>query len=208
MDTKQSYDLWSAQYDSNVNKTRDLEAVALRKTLADFRFDNCLEIGCGTGKNTEWLTKIATSITAVDLSTEMLARAKDKINSPAVRFLQADINGEWKFGGPYDIISFSLVLEHIHDLEHVFREAAMCLKPGGMIYIGELHPYKQYSGTKARFETEKGQHIVNCFNHHISDFVREAKDKGLELKGLDEHFDPDNASGIPRILTLLLMKNK
>jgi len=84
MNTKKAYDTWSTQYDSNINKTRDLEALALQQTLADIHFDSCLEIGCGTGKNTAWLIGKAKEITAVDLSNEMLARAKEKIDSEKI----------------------------------------------------------------------------------------------------------------------------
>ena len=55
MNTREAYNKWSEQYDTNINRTRDLEAVALRKTLSVIPFKRCLEIGCGTGKNTEWL---------------------------------------------------------------------------------------------------------------------------------------------------------
>jgi len=87
MDTKQAYNIWSKQYDTNENKTRDLEAKALRKTLENIDFDDCLEIGCGTGKNTEWLLKKTNHITAVDFSGEMIAKAKEKINSNVVEFI-------------------------------------------------------------------------------------------------------------------------
>ena len=97
MNVKQAYDSWSQQYDSNINKTRDLEALALKKTLPDIQFETCLEIGCGTGKNTAWLFTKATSITAVDLSDEMLAKAKEKIKSSKVNFIQADILQDWNF---------------------------------------------------------------------------------------------------------------
>lgn len=207
MNTQQAYDIWSEQYDTNKNKTRDLEAQALRATLADIPFSTCLEIGCGTGKNTQWLITQAQQITAVDLSAEMLAKAKEKVRSANVQFRQADITQNWSFADkPYDLVSFSLVLEHIEDLAPVFREAARVLAPGGHIYIGELHPFKQYSGSKARFETAAGVQIVPCFNHHISDFVQAAKPHGLEMVDINEYFDEDNKTTIPRILTLLLKK--
>jgi len=72
MNTRQAYNTWASQYDTNENKTRDVEAKALREILANIPFENCLEIGCGTGKNTEWLIQKAEHITAVDLSDEML----------------------------------------------------------------------------------------------------------------------------------------
>ena len=203
METKEAYNLWSDQYDTNINKTRDLEASAFRKTLEEFHFQNCLEIGCGTGKNTEWLLDKAVSITAVDFSEEMIARAKAKINSPKVNFLQLDIRDDWDLSGhKYDFISFSLVLEHIKDLEHIFLQVKKVLQSGGCVYIGELHPYKQYAGTKARFETDKGLQVLECFNHNISDFIIAAKQSGLKLSHLDEFFDEDDKS-VPRILVMI-----
>ena len=207
MDTQSAYNNWASQYDTNENKTRDLEAKALREILSNVNFKSCLEIGCGTGKNTEWLLKRADEITAVDLSEEMLSKAKEKIPSEKVDFLIADINSEWNFTDKsFDLVSFSLVLEHIEHLEPIFREVSRKLNQGGYVYIGELHPFKQYTGSKARFETEAGLHIVQCYNHHISDFVLGARKHGLLLVELNEYFDGDDRSSIPRILTLLLQK--
>jgi ubiquinone/menaquinone biosynthesis C-methylase UbiE len=207
MNTQQAYNTWASQYDTNLNKTRDLEATALRATLADIRFDNCLEIGCGTGKNTVWLMEKANQVTAIDLSEEMLARAKAKINSGRVQFQQADITQPWTFrSGLYGLVSFSLVLEHIAGLDHIFREAAAALHPGGYVYIGELHPFKQYTGSKARFDTEEGLQVVECFNHHVADFTQIAKKHGLVLIDINEYFDEQDRATIPRILTVLLQK--
>ncbi|MHC2990531.1 methyltransferase type 11 [Pontibacter sp. HJ8] len=207
MDTQQAYNNWASQYDTNQNRTRDLEGLALRETLAGYTFDKCLEIGCGTGKNTIWLQERASRVTAVDLSDEMLARAKEKIVSDHVRFLQADIREEWRFGeSVYDLVSFSLVLEHIRDLEPVFAQVWKALKPGGQVYIGELHPFKQYTGTKARFDTPEGRQEVECFTHHTSDFVQAAGKQGLVLVDLNEHFDEKDRGSIPRIMTFLFQK--
>lgn len=207
MDTRQAYNIWASQYDTNTNKTRDLEAKALRTTLAQIQFESCLEIGCGTGKNTEWLIEKAKRVTAVDLSEEMLGKAREKILSDRVSFRQADITKDWSFrDGLYGLVTFSLVLEHIEDLDAVFREVAGSLEPGGYVYTGELHPFKQYSGTKARFDTEEGRHVVECYNHHISDFVQIPKKYGLGLVDLNEYFDETDSGGIPRILTVVLKK--
>jgi len=207
MDTRQAYNSWAAQYDTNKNNTRDLEAHALRYALAGMSFDNCLEIGCGTGKNTEWLIQKAELVTAVDLSEGMLAKAKEKITSGRVFFKQADIAESWTFRkGLYDLISFSLVLEHIENLNHIFKEVSASLIAGGHVYIGELHPFKQYAGTKARFDTENGRHVVACFNHHISDFIQIAKKHRLVLIDINEFFDNNDRNEIPRIMTIILRK--
>lgn len=74
------------------------------------------------------------------------------------------------------------------------------------MYVGELHPFKQYTGSKARFDTANGVQVVPCFNHHISDFVQAAKKHSLRLIDMEEYFDEDNRDAIPRILTLLFKK--
>ncbi|MFT5386773.1 MAG: ubiquinone/menaquinone biosynthesis C-methylase UbiE [Saprospiraceae bacterium] len=207
MDIKKAYAVWSVQYDTNNNKTRDLEALTLRKMLDSIPFDIGLEIGCGTGKNTAWLMTKASQITAVDLSPEMLAKAKEKITSGSVQFIQADIKNSWTFGeNYYDLVTFSLVLEHIQHLDPIFQEVSKSLKPGGYVYIGELHPFKQYAGTKARYETENGIQEVECYTHHISAFFDCAKKYNFEIAAIHESFDDNDRTGMPRILALLLKK--
>lgn len=205
--TEQAYNLWAEQYDTNTNRTRDREAVALRSVLKDIENVDILEIGCGTGKNSEWLVTKAKSLLGVDLSGEMLALAQQKVTNEKARFHQADINRKWDFTEvQFDLITFSLVLEHVENLDFIFEQATSKLRKGGSIYVGELHPFKQYSGTKARFDTEEGRTVVECFTHHLTDFVRAAEKQSLRFESLAEWFDEDDRSGIPRILTLKFRK--
>lgn len=208
MNIQQAYNSWAEQYDTNKNRTRDLEALSLKETLANRKFNSCLEIGCGTGKNTKWLVEQVENLTAVDFSEGMLAKAKKNVSSHKVNFIQADITENWHFSGShYNLITFSLVLEHIQNLHPIFEKAVQCCKKGGLIYISELHPFKQYSGSKARFETENGQQVVTCFTHHISDFTEAAKASGLSLVQLNEYFDDEERTSFPRLITFLFMKD-
>lgn len=207
MEIGKAYDSWATQYDTNENKTRDLEAASLKKLLQDKTFKHCLEIGCGTGKNTIWLLTICDQITAIDLSEGMLNRAKEKIHSDRVDFSLADITLDWTFAKhSYDLVTFSLMLEHIEDLNAIFKKLSMITSSGSLIYIGELHPFKQYTGSRARFETEAGTQVVTCFNHHVSDFTKAANANGFTLIHLEEQFDDEDRNQIPRILNLLFIK--
>jgi ubiquinone/menaquinone biosynthesis C-methylase UbiE len=205
---KQAYNLWASRYDSNNNKTRDLEALALKEMLEAMTFKTVLELGCGTGKNTAWLAAKAATITAVDFSEEMLQKAKEKITLQNVEFHSGDITGNWSFAvEQYDLVTFSLVLEHIEDLSRVFKKAAKALVKGGYLYVGELHPFKQYAGSKARFETEEGLQVVTCYNHHLSDFTTAAKNSGLKVVSIQEYFDNNDRNAVPRILAMLFVKD-
>lgn len=202
-----AYDQWADQYDTNHNKTRDLEGVALRATLGRYEFAAALEIGCGTGKNSEWLATRARQVLAVDFSPAMLAKARAKTGAENVVFQQADVTGPWDFTDQRcDLITFSLVLEHIEDLAFVFGQAAAQLQPGGVLYLGELHPFKQYQGSRARFDAPDGRVEVPVFQHHVSAFFQAARAAGLHLLDLREWFDEDEQTAPPRILTLLFQK--
>lgn len=207
MNIADAYNEWSGQYDSNVNKTRDLEAKSLRTMLAGIPFNSCLELGCGTGKNTVWLLHHCDHLTAVDFAEEMLEKARQKIKSPNVHFIKADLQERWDFvKGKVDLVTFSLVLEHFENLVNLFMKSAGALEKGGYLYIGELHPFRQYMGSKAKYETVKGTEILECYTHHLSDFLDAARREGFRLDDLKEYSDEEGYAGIPRILALLFRK--
>lgn len=81
MNNQQAYNKWAESYDTVINKTRDIERYALRKVLSGKNFSEVLELGCGTGKNTEWLHTKSMHIIAADFSVEMLEKAKKKIKA-------------------------------------------------------------------------------------------------------------------------------
>ena len=206
MNVQQAYNAWSESYDTVENKTRDLEARALREMISGNGLE-LLEIGCGTGKNTEFLQTLAAHLTAVDFSDEMLKIAQRKITSETVEFRRLDLREFWEFpDSAFDLITCSLALEHIENIDFVFAEANRVLRAGGRFYFGELHPFKQYQGSKARFETGAGVFELECFVHHVSEFFAAGKNNNFETIELREWFDDDDRNQIPRLLTMILRK--
>jgi SAM-dependent methyltransferase len=124
-----------------------------------------------------------------------------------VSFRIADIAGPWRFAAePADLVTSSLVLEHIEDLGHVFRESAKHLRSGGHFYICELHPVKQYMGSKARFETGGEVKVLECFTHHFSDYIGAALSSGFVIADIDEWFDDGGRQGVPRLVSFLFRR--
>lgn len=206
MNVQQAYNAWSETYDTVENKTRDLEARALRESVAGENLE-ILEIGCGTGKNTEFLQTLAKRLLGADFSEEMLAIARKKIPSEKVEFRRLDLREDWDLpGASFDLITCSLALEHIENIDFVFAEAARVLRAGGRFYFGELHPFKQYQGSKARFETGAGVFQLECFVHHVAEFFAAARNNNFEVTELQEWFDTDDQQQIPRLLTMILRK--
>ncbi len=210
MDNQQAYNQWADSYDQIENKTRDVEAQALRTVFSRLHMHDkeILEIGCGTGKNTAWLLTKAAQVTGADFSEEMLAKARAKLTDSRAKFLQLDLRQPWNLPDhSFELITCSLVLEHIENIGFVFQEANRVLKPNGLFYIGELHPSKQYTGTKAKFDTgTEGIFELECFVHHISDFFNAGRKASLECVDLQEWFDADDRTTIPRILSMVFQK--
>jgi len=210
MSIQDSYNEWSETYDSNENLTRDLDEKVTREALSNVRFKSILEIGCGTGKNTAMLVQLGERVHALDFSQGMIEKAREKVKAENVRFEMADLTRKWNCeSGTYDLVLCNLVLEHIADLAHIFAEAARVLEAGGQFLINELHPFRQYQGTKARFQkTESGTVEVDSFVHHISDFMNAASTSGLKLVRLNEYWHEADAGKPPRLISFLFVKNE
>jgi ubiquinone/menaquinone biosynthesis C-methylase UbiE len=209
MSTQSLYDKWSATYDEVENQTRDLEKRACETVLSNVEFNSVIELGGGTGKNTSWLAGKADNVISVELSPEMQAVAKAKVANPNVEFRLADISEEWNFAAePVDLITCSLILEHIERLEHIFIKSAASLAPGGHLYICELHPFKQYVGSKARFDMDGETHVLDCYRHHISDYTDGAACAGFTISKIVEWFDDDDREQIPRLISFLFRLSK
>ena len=84
MSIEKAYDSWALQYDTNENKTRDLDKKSTINILSKYEFKNVLELGCGTGKNTDWLLKKAERIIGLDFSLLQILIQADYTKSKTV----------------------------------------------------------------------------------------------------------------------------
>jgi len=204
-----AYDDWAETYDTIQNLTRDLAAQTLKQADLNFAGRRIIEVGCGTGRNTEWLVGPvagAAAIVALDFSEEMLKRARARVNDPRVRFVQQDVRATWPLGNSTaDIVVVMLVLEHVEHLEPIFAEAARTLKAGGEIFICELHPTLQLMGKQARFTNARtGENtLVTAYLHQTHDYEKAAVSSGFELVHKVDWRDADASEyAPPRLLSL------
>lgn len=208
MSIDKAYNSWAESYDEMLNKTRDLEEKAARSMLKEAYFNTILELGSGTGKNTKWLAEKCDKLIGLDFSEEMIAKAKQKIQLDHVDFKQQDLKEDWNISkSSIALVSCSLVLEHVENLNPIFKKVSDVLKTNGVFYLGELHPFKQYSGSKARFVNGTEIQELEVYTHHISDYLSAAKNNQLDLVELKEWFDEDERSNIPRLITFRFQKN-
>jgi 2-polyprenyl-3-methyl-5-hydroxy-6-metoxy-1,4-benzoquinol methylase len=95
-----------------------------------------LEIGCGTGMFTEMFAATGATIVAVDISPELLQKARARHLPPGQvtfyerRFEECDVEG------PFDAVIGSSILHHL-EVESAVRRIRVLLKPGGRISFAE-----------------------------------------------------------------------
>lgn len=207
MDVQQAYTDWSATYDEDRNLTRDLDEFVTREMLANLRSNSTLEIGCGTGKNTALLAQLSEHVSAVDFSSSMIEKARRKLLSDNVEFILADISQPWHFADrSFELIVCNLVLEHIADLSFVFAEAARVLSQNGRFFVSELHPFRQYQGTQARFQRQNETTQIPAFVHHVSEFISAGESNQLVLSGMKEWWHPEDQNKPPRLVSFMFQK--
>ena len=201
------YDNWAPHYDNNINPTRDLDKLVTKNSLYNLNFSNVLELGCGSGKNTEWLITMADKLVGLDFSDGMLDLARYKFSSENVTFIKTNLNEKWPVdNNAFDLATINLTLEHIENLDHIFNSVIMKLTKAGKCFVCELHPKKQLAGSKARFE-EKGTEIVLDVFHHLElDYIQSAEKAGFNLLAKEDWYD--NEKDIPRLISFLFEKPK
>jgi ubiquinone/menaquinone biosynthesis C-methylase UbiE len=206
-DVAQAYDRWSRRYDDDHNATRDLDARVLRQSPLHVADARVLELGCGTGKNSEWLAARARTLVALDFSPGMLDVARRRVRSERVRFVEHDITHRWPVEpSSIDLVVGNLVLEHVRDLGPIYAEAARVLRAGGELFLCELHPYRQLRGGQAHFEDAETNETVpvTAYRHSVSEYVNGGIAAGFRLRALGEHVEESAASdSAPRLLSVL-----
>ncbi|MCG8405786.1 MAG: class I SAM-dependent methyltransferase [Phycisphaerales bacterium] len=200
--TRQGYDRWSTIYDGEDNPLIRLEAPVVEGLLGDTNGMQVLDVGCGTGRWSLRLASVGARVTAIDFSEGMLQKARAKTGAGRVRFIRHDLSRPLPFpDNAFDRLTCCLVLEHVTDLEPLYREFRRVCRPDGHMVISNMHPAMTLLGIQARFtDPETGRDTrPESAGHQISDYVIAATRAGLRADHLGEHLvDESLATQSPR----------
>jgi SAM-dependent methyltransferase len=103
-----------------------------------------LDLGAGTGTGALGLAARfpAAEVTAVDVTTDSLARLRAKADglglAGRVRTVEADLDGDWPDLGPLDLTWASMSLHHLADPGQALRDVRAITQPGGLIAVAEF----------------------------------------------------------------------
>lgn len=162
----QEYD---AYYTSDQGKAiDDLEKQAIIELLQPLIPGNMLEVGCGTGHWTELFSEMGFQITATDVSTAMMAQAKNKLLQN-VKIMEADVCQLPFPDNHFDQVTTVTALEFCGDIPLAFSEIKRVLKPSGWLIIGSLNADSMLGKTKDSDPVFMHAELMNKteFEHHL-----------------------------------------
>jgi ubiquinone/menaquinone biosynthesis C-methylase UbiE len=136
------YDQIGKKYDST--RQADPEIIhRLYEIFAPQKQQCFLDVGCGSGNYTIALAKKGMDLTGLDVSHEMLAKARSK--QSAVTWVQGDAKSLPFQDHNFDGILCFLAIHHIRDLPLFFKEVYRVLKPAGkfLIFTNSPTQFKQ-----------------------------------------------------------------
>lgn len=188
---RRGYDLWAGVYDSNGNPLTALDdAVFPRLFRFTARGRLAIDLGCGTGRVTRKLVRLGAKVTAVDFSEKMMALARARSKPGQVEFIAADLTKKLPFpGSKFDLATACLVLEHIRDKKRFLSEAHRILRPGGVLYLSEMHPAMVLLGKTANFTDPATGRDIRPRSHvrSVSDLAMAAQEAGFKIELMREY---------------------
>jgi 2-polyprenyl-3-methyl-5-hydroxy-6-metoxy-1,4-benzoquinol methylase len=163
----------------------DIDPV-VKELLGSVRGKKVIEIGCGNGYFSRTLAKHGAKVTALDVSSKMIAiaNAEEKKKPLGIVYLPRDaarLHGIKS--GFFDLAVANMVLMDIVNIEAAIKEIGRVLKPGGRLVFSILHPAFMFDGT---WENVKGKsrygRIVWRYLHPYSD-INHWDGRQLNTKG-------------------------
>lgn len=189
-------------YTSSIGSEIDnIEKHAVEVFLPQPGAEPILELGCGTGHWSEFLSKRSFTVEALDISDAMLAVSTGK-NIANVRFSRGDASHLPFPDQSFNTLISITMLEFTNDPPKVIAEMHRVLKPGGILILGSLNLNSTLGKTKdsddtfrhARFFTRKElqELLVDFRNVRISESVYLTPDFIL-LDGTMENYPVEGA---------------
>jgi len=109
------------------------------------RKDRLLDVACGTGEFSLFAAARVGSVTGVDISAGMIARAREQAggkDAGKVRFLCHDVEEIPLESGSFSIVVCKSAFHHMEDPSPVFREMVRCCEGGGRISVQDILSYE------------------------------------------------------------------
>ncbi|KAI0861767.1 methyltransferase domain protein [Xylaria cubensis] len=113
----------------------------LRAMLPDLKGARVLDLGCGLGWFSRFArTEGAASVRAIDLSANMLDKARSMTSDDDIAYEEADLEDLTLPETSYDVVFSSLAFHYLANLPQLVAEISKSLRRGGRLVFSVEHP--------------------------------------------------------------------
>lgn len=192
---------------------------------AELRGCSIFDAGCGSGRYMiHALRRGASRVVGVDLSTEMLQRARAELRTepaamapshlgaeqapPTFQLIRAHLEALPLRDRWADVTICGLTLGHLRSLDTSLAELQRVTRPGGVILCSDFHPIGHALGWRREFNAGGQRYAVRHTPYSYADWQQTCERLGLRIERIleprldpadipcDAHFDPA-ALGVP-----------
>jgi SAM-dependent methyltransferase len=144
--------------------------------------DSVLDVGCGGGTKSRYLSKKGLKVTGIDFSDELINIAK--IEVPQAEFIVMDMYNAEKLNMKFDGIFAQASLLHIpkKDLSNILRILASKLKPDGFLYVAVKGTIPGSPEEETKEEDDYGYPYQRFFSYYSMDeLIKNFENLGLKI---------------------------
>ncbi|HZH05929.1 MAG TPA: tetratricopeptide repeat protein, partial [Lautropia sp.] len=177
------FDDYADQFDEHLVKVLNYRAhtvlVERLNTVAPKHFTSALDLGCGTGLCGALVSSRVDRLTGVDLSGEMLAKARQLgvyqrlVQADIAQFLQAAEE-------PYDLVLAADVFIYVGDLASIFGRVRQAMSPGGWfcftaeVASTQAHDFELLPSLRYAHSEDSLRKLADLHGFNVVQVLREA----------------------------------
>jgi cytosine/adenosine deaminase-related metal-dependent hydrolase/ubiquinone/menaquinone biosynthesis C-methylase UbiE len=182
MENEHAFAAWAKVYDTQSNPLLALEERYLARLLPHTKEKHVLDVGCGSGR---WLSHFVrggpASLHGLDSSSEMMEIAVRK-ELGDTEFLHAALPLIPLMSDSKNLVLASFVLSYVEDLELCASELARVIRPGGDLFLSDMHPRTEAAlDWKRGFDTAVQQYRLKVHTRPLTELISTFVANGFEV---------------------------
>lgn len=182
------FDMYAADWDAQM--VRDDKIIGTILDNAGVRAGSrVLDVACGTGVLIpDYLARGVESVTAIDISPEMVKIAQGKFNQPNVRIMCGDVMVA-DIGGDYDAIVIYNAFPHFAEPEKLVEILSDKLKKGGRFTVAHgmsrerIDDHHKGAASRVSNGLMEAEKLAEIFNRYINTIQIISDDKMYQVVG-------------------------
>lgn len=152
------------------------EWTAFRALLPELCDKKMLDLGCGFGWHCRYAREQqAKSVVGIDLSENMLERARGMTNDPHIEYQCLALEDIDFAEGEFDVVISSLVLHYIESFDLICRKVYHCLVSGGAFVFSVEHPMFTALAAQDWYYSSQGQKLHWPVDNYHNEGLRQAR---------------------------------